>query len=112
MGEGANNNNGNDDNKKDSDNDDNCRFNSDEAVFRNFFFAFILDLPFLTFFGGVTIEVDLLHPLEVLASDGVRFLIVFAMVLMLCCVVFFLEEKLSLIPLQYFSYVEVVKIFL
>jgi hypothetical protein len=59
--------------KKDNTKDDN-------AVFRNFFFAAILDLPFLTFFVGVTIEVDIFCPLEVLASGGVQFLIVFAMV--------------------------------
>ena len=60
----------NDDDEKDSDDDDNCRFDNDDAVFRNFFLAAILDSPFLTFFGGVTIEVDVLHPLEGLASDG------------------------------------------
>ena len=47
----------------------------------------ILHLPFLTFFGGVTIEVNVFGPLEGLDSDGD--LIVFAMVLMLCFVVFF-----------------------
>jgi len=83
---------GNDDDEKDSDGDDNCHFVSDDAVFRNFFLAAILDSPFFTFFGGVTIEVDVLRPLEGLASDGNRFLVVFAMVLILCCVVFFLEE--------------------
>jgi hypothetical protein len=57
--------------------------------FPDFFFTAIFDLPFLTFFGGVTIEVDVLGPLEGLASDG-DLLIVFAMVvLILCCVVFF-----------------------
>ncbi len=83
---------GNDDDKKDSDDNDNCRFDSDNAVFRNFFLAAILDSPFLTFFGGVTIEVDVLRLLEGLAWDSNRFLVVFAMVLILCCVVFFLEE--------------------
>jgi hypothetical protein len=58
---------GNDDDKKDSDDNDNCRFDSDNAVFRNFFLAAILDSPFLTFFGGVTIEVDVLRLLEGLA---------------------------------------------
>jgi hypothetical protein len=72
MGKGAdddgdNNDGGNEDDMKD-----------DNAFFRNFFFAAILDLPFLTFFVGVTIEVDIFHPLEVLASGGVPFLIVFA----------------------------------
>jgi hypothetical protein len=85
---------GNDDDEKDRDDDDNCRFDSDDAVFRNFFLAAILDSLFLTFFGGVTIEVDALRPLEGLSSDGDQFLIVFAMVLILCCVVFFLEEYL------------------
>jgi hypothetical protein len=80
---------GNDNNEKDSDDDDNCRFDSDDALFLDFFFAAILDSPFLTLFGGVTIEVDTLRPLEGLASDGNRFLIVFTMVLILCCVVFF-----------------------
>jgi len=81
-----------DDDEKDSDDDDNCHFDGDDPVFRNFFFAAILDSPFLTFFVGVTIEVDVLRPLEGLASDGDRFLVVFAMVLILCCVVFFFEE--------------------
>ena len=80
---------GNNDDKKDNDDDDNCRFDGNDAVFRNFFFASILDSPFLTFFGGITIEVDVLRPLEGLASDSDRFLIGFAMVLILCCVVFF-----------------------
>ncbi len=80
---------GNNDDEKDSDDNDNCCFDGDDAVFRNFFFASILDSPFLTFFGGVTIEVDVLRPLEGLASDGDRFLMGFAMVLILCCVVFF-----------------------
>ena len=71
---------GNEDDEKDSDDDDNCRF--------DFFFAAMLDSPFLTFFGGVSIEVDVLRPLEWLGSDGDRFLIVFTMVLILCCVVF------------------------
>ena len=81
---------GNDDDEKDSDDDDDdSRFDSDDGGFRNFFFSAIFDLPFLTFFGGVTIEVDVLGPLEGLASDG-DLLIVFAMVvLILCCVVFF-----------------------
>ncbi len=78
--------------KKESDDDDDSCFDSDDRVFRNFFFTAIFDLPFLNFFGGVTIEVDVLGPLEGLASDG-DLLIVFAMVvLILCCVVFFLEE--------------------
>jgi hypothetical protein len=81
---------GNDDDEKDSDDDDDdCRFDSDDGVFRNFSFAAIFDLPFLTFFRGVTIEGDVLGPSDGLASDG-DLLIVFAMVvLILCCVVFF-----------------------
>ena len=80
---------GNDDDEKDSDDDDDCRFNSDDGVFRIFCFTGIFDLPFLTFFGGVTIERDILGPSEGLASDG-DLLIVFAMVvLILCCMVFF-----------------------
>ena len=51
---------GNDDDEKDSDDDDDFRFDSDDAVFRDFFLGAILYLPFLTFFGGVTIEVDVL----------------------------------------------------
>jgi len=80
---------GNDNDEKDSDDDDNCRFDSDDAFFPDFFFAAILDSPFLTLFGGVTIEVDTLRPLEGLAADGNRFLIVYTMVLILCCVFFF-----------------------
>ena len=76
----------------DSDDDDNCRFDSDDVFFRDFFFAAILDSPFLIFFGGVTIEEDTLRPLEGLPSDGNRFLIVFAMVQILCGVVFFLRN--------------------
>jgi hypothetical protein len=80
---------GNDDDEKDSDDDNDCRFDSDDGVFRNFSFTAIFYLPFLTFFGGVTIEGDVLGPLEGLASDC-DLLIVFAMVvLILCCVVFF-----------------------
>ena len=107
---------GNDDDEKDSDNDDDFRFDSDDAVFRDFFFGAILYLPFLTFLGGVTIEVDVLGTFDGLASDGdwlIVFggetievnvlgtfdglasdgdrLIVFAMLLILCCVVLFLE---------------------
>jgi hypothetical protein len=53
-------------------------------------FAMVV-LTFLTFFGGVTIEGDVLGPLEGLACDG-DLLIFFAMVvLILCCVVFFRE---------------------
>ena len=61
---------GNDNDKKDSDVDNNCRFDSNNA----FFFVsapLLFDLPFLTSFGGVTIEIDGLHLLEGLASDGV-----------------------------------------
>ena len=83
---------GNDNDEKDSDDDDNFRFDCDDAFSLNYFFAAILDLPFLTFFGGVTIEVDTLRPLEGLPSDGDRFLIVFAMVQILCGVVFFFKE--------------------
>ena len=82
---------GNDDDEKDSDDDDDSRFDSDDGVFRNFFFTAIFDLPFLTFFGGVTIEVDVLGTFDGLASDGDRS-IVFAMLLILCCVVSFLEK--------------------
>ena len=104
---------GNDNDEKDSDDDNNCRFNGDDAVFQNFFFAAILDSPFLTFFGGVTIEVDILRPLEGLASDGNRFLIVFTMVLILCCVVFFLGITIiDCCTIFQLSYVEFVKIFL
>ncbi len=52
-----------------NDADDNCRFDSNNAIF--FVFAAFFDLPFLTTFVGVTIEIDGLHLLEVLASDGV-----------------------------------------
>ena len=83
---------GNDNDEKDSDADDNCRFDGDNAFSPDCFFAAILDSPFLTFFGGVTIEVDTLRPLEGLPSDGDRFLIVFAMVQILCGVVFFFKE--------------------
>jgi len=51
---------GNDDDEKDSENDDNFRFGCDDAVFRNFFLAANLNSPFLTSFGGITIEVDVL----------------------------------------------------
>ena len=91
-GNRRNNKGGNNDIEKDSDDDDNFCFNSDDAVFRNFFLAAKLDSPFLTFFGGITIEVDVLHPLKGLVSDGNQFLVVFAIVLILCCVAFFLEE--------------------
>ena len=61
---------GNDNDKKDGDDDDNCRFDSNDAIF--FVSAPLLfDLPFLTTFVGVTIEIDGLHLLEGLASDGV-----------------------------------------
>ena len=83
---------GNDNDEKDSDDDDNCRFDGDNAFSLDCFFAAILDLPFLNFFGGVTIEVDPLRPLEGLPSDGDLFLIVSAMVQILCGVVFFFEE--------------------
>ncbi len=62
--------NGNDNNEKDSDNNDNCCFDSNDA----FFFVstpMLFDLPFLTSFVGVTIEIDGLHFLERLSSDGV-----------------------------------------
>ncbi len=52
-----------------NDADDNCRFDSNDAIF--FVFAALFDLPFLTTFLGVTIKIDGLHLLEVLASDGV-----------------------------------------
>jgi len=80
---------GDDNDEKDSDDEDNCRFDSDNAFFSGCFFAAILNSPFLTFFGGVTIEEDTLRPLEGLPSDGNRLLIVFAMVQILCGVVFF-----------------------
>jgi len=80
---------GNDNDKIDSDNDDNCCFDGDDAFSPGCFFAAILNSPFLIFFGGITIEEDTLHPLEGLPSDGNRLLIVFAMVQILCCVVFF-----------------------
>jgi hypothetical protein len=80
---------GNDKGEKDSDDDDNCRIDSDNASTPGCFFAAILNSPFLIFFGGVTIEEDTLRPLEGLPSDGNRFLIVFAMVQILCGVVFF-----------------------
>ena len=61
---------GNDNDEKDGDNNDNCRFDSNDAIF--FVSAELLfDLPFLTTFVGVTIEIDGLHLLEVLASDSV-----------------------------------------
>ena len=82
---------GNDDDEKDSDDDDDFRFDSDDDVFRDFFLGAILYLPFLTFFGGVTIEVDILGTFDGLASDG-DWLIVFAMLLIFCCVVLFLEK--------------------
>jgi hypothetical protein len=85
---------GNDNDEKDSDDNDDFRFDSNDAVFRDFFFGAILYLPFLTFFGGVTIEVDVLGTFDGLASDGDQ-LIVFAMLLILCCVVLFLEKKLG-----------------
>ena len=105
---------GNDNDEKDSDDDDNFRFDCDDAFSLNYFFAAILDLPFLTFFGGVTIVVDTLRPLERLPSDGNRFLIVFAMVQILCGVVFFFKgitiiDRCTIFQL---SCVEVVKIFL
>ena len=60
----------NDNDEKEGDNDDNCRFDSNDAIF--FVSAPLLfDLPFLTTFVGVTIEIDGLHLLEELASDGV-----------------------------------------
>ncbi len=59
-----------DDDEKDSDDDDDFCFDSDDTVFRDFFFGAILYLPFLTFFGGVTIEVDVLGTFDGLASDG------------------------------------------
>ena len=80
---------GNDNDEIDSDNDDNCRFDGDDAFFPGCFFAAILNSPFLIFFGGVTIEEDTLRPLEGLPSDGDRFLIGFAMVQIWCGVVFF-----------------------
>jgi len=86
---GCNDNAGNDNDEKDSDGDDNCRFDGDDAFSPDCFFAAILDLPFLIFFGGITIEVDPLCPLEGLPSDGDLFLIVFAMVQILCDVFFF-----------------------
>jgi len=61
---------GNDNDEIDSDDDDNCRFDGDNAFSPDCFFAAILYLPFLIFFGGVTTEVDTLRPLEELPSDG------------------------------------------
>ena len=61
---------GNDNGEKDGDNNDNCRFDSNDTIF--FVSAALLfDLPLLTTFVGVTIEIDGLHLLEGLASDGV-----------------------------------------
>jgi hypothetical protein len=80
-----------DDDEKECDDDDDCRFDSDDGVSRDFFFAGIFDISFLTFFGGVTIEVDVFGTFDALASDGDRS-IVFAMLLILCCVVSFLEK--------------------
>ncbi len=67
---------GNDNDDKNGDDDD----NSNDTVFGRFVSAAFLDSPFLTFFVGVTIEGDGLRLLAVLASGGVRFLFVFAMV--------------------------------
>ena len=61
---------GNNNNKKDSDDDNNCCFNSNDAFFFNSA-PLLFDLPFLTTFVGVTIEIDGLHLLVGLASDGV-----------------------------------------
>ena len=61
---------GNDDDEKDSDDDNDFRFDSDDDVFRDFFLGAILYLPFLTFFGGVTIDVNVLGTFNGLASDG------------------------------------------
>ena len=61
---------GNDNNEKDSDVEDNCRFNSNDAFFI-VSAPLLFDLPFLTTFVGVTIEIDGLHLLVGLASEGV-----------------------------------------
>ena len=83
-GDDGNNECGDDDDEKNSDDDDDFRFDSDDAVFRDFFLGAILYLPFLTFFGGITIVVDVLSTFDGLASDGDR-LIVFTMLLILRC---------------------------
>jgi hypothetical protein len=57
---------GNNNEEKDSDVDDNCRFDSNDAFFI-VSAPLLFDLPF----GGVTIEIDRLHILVGLASDGV-----------------------------------------
>ncbi len=68
---GNNDDNNNDDDDDDNDNDDN------DAVFTHFDPA---DLPFLTFFVGVTIEGGDLRFMEVVAFGGVLFFVVLAMV--------------------------------
>jgi hypothetical protein len=66
----ADNDDGNDNDEKDSDVDDNCRFDSNVAFFI-VSAPLLFDLPFLTTFGGVTIEIDGLHLLVGVSSDRV-----------------------------------------
>jgi hypothetical protein len=80
MGNCDNDNNGNDGGNDNDDNNGDNDNNTDDAVIGRFVVAASLDLPILTFFVGVTIEGDGLHLLGVLASDGIWFLFLFAMV--------------------------------
>jgi hypothetical protein len=73
-GDGDNDGNDNDNNNGDDNN------NNNDTVFGYSDFAVFFYLPFLTFFVGITIEVDGLHFLGVLASGGVFFFFFLAMV--------------------------------
>ncbi len=80
MGDGNNNDDNEDNNDDDNNNDNNNNDNdndNDDAVFTRFDLA---DLPFLTFFVGVTIEGGNLRFSEVVAFGGVLFFVVLAMV--------------------------------
>jgi hypothetical protein len=70
MGNSEDNNDGNDSGDDDDDNNGDNDNDNNDAVFTRFNFAVVLDLPFLTFSIGVTIEGDGLRFLGVLASGA------------------------------------------
>jgi hypothetical protein len=87
---------GNDDDDNNGDNDN----NDDDAVFTCFDFAVVLDLPFLTFFVGVTIKEDGLRFFGVLASGAFSSLFfshgrLFDLVQVWDNVFFLVEEKMK-----------------
>jgi hypothetical protein len=80
MGNGKEDDNGDDDGNNDDNNNSDDDNDDEDTVLEHFDFGVFFDLPFLTFFVGITIEGDGLHFLGVLASGSIFFFVFLAMV--------------------------------